>query len=232
MEFKKTAIVVGATSGIGRQLALVLAQEGYLVGITGRRIHLLEELKSQYPDNFIVSDFDISDTIETAEKLKELLARIGFLNLFVLSSGVGYINDNIDFNLEKKTLDVNVIGFTVVADWTISVFTKQKFGHFVAITSIAGLLGSGKTTSYNATKAFQINYLKGLRKNIKKLKMPIYVTDIRPGFVDTEMAKGEKTFWMAPVEKATQQILSAIKKKKAVAYITKRWKVIGLILKL
>lgn len=229
---KKTAIVVGATSGIGRQLALLLAKDGYLVGVTGRRLNLLEELKSELPDNVITSNFDITNISDTHKNLDELVRKLGLVNLVILSSGTGYINNNLDFDVEKKTLDVNVLGFTLVSDWTISLFQKQKFGHFVAITSIAGMTASGKTTTYNATKAFQINYLKGLRKNTNKLKLPIYITDIRPGFVNTEMAKGEKTFWIASVEKAAQQILSAIKHKRQVAYITRRWRIIGIILRL
>ena len=86
--------------------------------------------------------------------------------------------------------------------------------------------------AYNATKAYQMNYLEGLRQKATKLKFHIFVTDIRPGFVDTDMAKGERQFWVATVEKATQQIFKAIKKKKKVAYITKRWRLIALILKL
>lgn len=228
----RTAIVIGATSGIGREVALLLAQNGYLVGIIGRRMNLLEELKSKYTDNFIISNFDITDTTQTTKKLNELVTQLGTLNLLILSSGTGDINDNLDFTAEKKIIDVNVTGFTVVADWVINLFQTEKSGHFVAITSVAGLLGNGQAPAYNATKAFQINYLKGLRQKISSLKIPIYITDIRPGFVDTEMAKGEKKFWMASVEKAARQIFSAIEKKKAVVYVTKRWRIIGIILKL
>lgn len=233
MNSKQIAIVVGATSGIGRELALLLAREGYLVGITGRRLILLEELKFQFPDNFIISNFDITDTIEVTKKLNELTTQLGTLDLLILSSGTGDINDNLDFNIEKRTLDVNIIGFTAIADWAINLFQKQKSGHFVAITSIAGLMGgNAHAPAYNATKAFQINYLKGLRKKIITFKMPIYITDIRPGFVDTDMAKGDIKFWIAPAEKVAKQILSAIKNKKKVAYITKRWRIIGVAFKL
>ena len=86
--------------------------------------------------------------------------------------------------------------------------------------------------AYNATKAFQINYLEGLRQKASKLKMPITVTDIRPGFVNTNMAKGEGQFWVAPVGKAANQTFDAIKRKKKVAYISRRWRLVAILLKL
>ena len=100
-----------------------------------------------------------------------------------------------------------------------------------AISSIGGLRGSRQSTSYNATKAYQINYLEGLRQKATKPKEQIFVSDIRPGLVNTEMAKGEGLFWVMPVEKTAQQIYKAIKKKKKIAYVTKRWKLIASIVK-
>jgi short-subunit dehydrogenase len=85
--------------------------------------------------------------------------------------------------------------------------------------------------AYNATKAYQINYLEGLRQKAKNLKTNIIVTDVRPGFVDTDMAKGDGQFWVSTVGKAARQIFKAINRKKKVAYITKRWAIIGAILK-
>ena len=120
----KKAIVIGATSGIGKQLALLLADKNYVVGITGRRKNFLEELKFERHDNFIISDFDITDSSIVTGKLEELVIALGNVDLFVLSSGTGEINANLDFNIEKKTLDVNVVGFTEVIDWAINYFLR------------------------------------------------------------------------------------------------------------
>jgi short-subunit dehydrogenase len=228
----KKAIVLGATSGIGRQLSVLLANENCLVGATGRRKVNLEELQAMHPENIVISDFDITDTSEVSQRLNELVTQLGGLDLVILNSGVGDFNPDLDFSIEKKTIDVNVLGFTKVADWTFNFFDNQGFGHLVAITSVGGLRGSREAPAYNATKAFQINYLEGLRQKAKYIKKPIYITDVRPGFVDTEMAKGEGVFWMATVEKASSQILTAIKNKKSVSYVTKRWKAIATILKI
>ena len=227
----KKAIIIGASSGIGKELAKILVDNGYKVGITGRQTALLEELKSENSYRYFVKTIDVRDTKNVAKKLEELIAELGGLDLAVISSGTGDMNEGLDFEVEKGTIDTNVLGFTCVADWFFNYFKKQRSGHLVGISSIAGLRGSRRSPSYNATKAYQINYLEGLRQKATKLKEQIYITDIRPGLVNTKMAKGEGLFWVMPVEKAAQQIYDAIKKKKKIAYITKRWLVIALILK-
>jgi short-subunit dehydrogenase len=225
------AIIIGATSGIGKELAMLLVRDGFKVGITGRREILLNELHSLYPDQFTKRSFDISSADNSIE-LSGLVRQLGGLDLLILSSGTGDLNEELDFEIERKTIDTNVIGFTEIIDWSYQYFQKQKYGHIVAISSIAGIKGGRNAPSYNATKAYQINYLEGIRQKAHKQKLSIYVTDIRPGFVDTDMAKGEGKFWVASKGKAAQQIYSLIKRKKPVGYITKRWKIFALMLKI
>lgn len=227
----RNAIIIGATSGIGKELARLLVDDGFKVGITGRRTELLESLKSENPASYFIKAFDVKDTKTAEEKLEELTTELGGLDLVILSSGTGDINDKLDFEIEFRTIETNVIGWTFIADWTFKYFEKQKYGHLTAISSIGGLRGSRQSTSYNATKAYQINYLEGLRQKATKLKEQIFVSDIRPGLVNTEMAKGEGLFWVMPVEKTARQIYKAIKKKKKIAYVTKRWKLIASIVK-
>jgi short-subunit dehydrogenase len=227
----KKAIIVGATSGIGKGLAEIFAENGYKVGIAGRRTDFLEQLKAGRPDSFLVKTMDVIDTSTAVKSMDELVEELGGLDLIVICSGVGNIVENIDFEVEKRTIDVNVIGFTNIADWAFNYFNKQRFGHLVGISSVAGLRGIRYAPSYSASKSYQINYLESLRQKAAHLKLPVYVTDIRPGFVDTAMAQGNKVFWVAPVEKAAQQIFQAIRSKKKVAYITKRWRLLAAILK-
>ena len=228
----KKAIVVGATSGIGKQLAILLAQQGYRVGVTGRRDQLLLNLQSTSPDNFIVSCFDVTEIENVHAALTLLVDELDGLDLLVLSSGTGKINPTLDTKIEQQINNLNIGGFTVVTNWAFSYFQEQGYGQLAAITSIAGLRGSRQAPAYFASKAFQINYLEGLRQKATQLKLPIYITDIRPGFVDTAMAAGEKLFWMASVEKASKQIFSAIQNRRGVVYITKRWRLLAIILKL
>ena len=227
----KKAIIIGATSGIGKGLAKLLVEKGYLVGITGRRTELLTEIKKENPNSYLIKAFDVTVIENIEQNLTDLTTELGGLDLLIISSGIGDINQNLDFKIELRTIETNVLGFTCIADWAFNYFEKQKFGHLVAISSIAGIRGNRQTTSYNATKSYQINYLEGLRQKSVNLKTPIFVTDIRPGFVNTKMAKGKGLFWVSSVEKATEQIFNAIIKKRKIVYVTKRWKIIALILK-
>lgn len=225
------AIVIGATSGLGLEIAKLLSQNGYKVGIVGRRVELLNQLTKENPETFFPKQIDISNTSNSAESLSQLASDMGGVDLLILSSGTGEINEGLDFYIEKQTIDTNVLGFTAVVDWAFNFFTRQGYGHLVGITSIAGLRGNRSAPAYNATKAFQINYLEGLQQRAKKLKLPITVTDIRPGFVNTQMAKGDGLFWVASPQKAAKQILWAIRKNKRVVYITRRWALIAILLK-
>ncbi len=191
----KKAIVVGASSGIGKGLAKLLAENGYKVGITGRKTELLEELKKANADSILIKTFDATDTKASVEKLEELTSELGGLDLLIFSSGTGYLNETLNFEIEKKVIDLNVTGFTNIIDWTINYFVKQGFGHLVAISSAAGIRGSRHAPSYNATKSYQMNYLEGLRQKSTRSKKPIYVTDIRPGLVDTKYRVARQALW-------------------------------------
>ena len=228
----KRAIVIGATSGIGRALVRVLVEKGFRVGATGRREQLLVELQAEHPGKVFISTLDVTDISSVKAKLSALVREIGGLDLLVLSSGTGHVNHALDFAKEKEAIDTNVLPFTLIAGWAFTFFEKQKSGHFVGITSIAGLRGGRHAPAYNATKAFQIRYMEGLRAKAKKARLPIVFTDIRPGFVDTAMAKGDDVFWVAPVPKAAAQIYRAIENKKPVAYITRRWGLIAFMMRL
>ncbi|MFN5317971.1 MAG: SDR family NAD(P)-dependent oxidoreductase [Bacteroidia bacterium] len=228
----KKAIVIGSTSGIGKGLAKTFAANNYNVGITGRRKELLLELNDEHPDVFKLKVLDVTDTATTLQHLEALTVELGGLDLLVISSGIGEINETLDFEIEKQTIATNIIGFTCIADWAYTFFEKQKAGHLVVISSVGGIRGSRHAPAYNATKAYQINYTEGLRQKAAKQKLPIFITDIRPGLVDTKMAKGEGLFWVMPLEKAVGQMYKSIVAKKKVVYVTKRWRLIAALLKL
>lgn len=227
----KRAIIVGASSGIGRELALLLTANSYTVGITGRRDQLLLNLQAERPDRFMVSVFDVTDVANVPAHLRKLADKLGGLDLLVISSGTGKASTTLDPAINQETNAVNVGGFITVADWAFNYFEQQGFGHLAAVTSVAAIRGNRHAPAYNASKAYQVNYLEGLRQRAFSLKKPIHVTDIRPGFVDTAMASGN-VFWMAPVEKAARQILNAIKCKRNVVYITNRWRLVAFLLKI
>ncbi len=226
----KTAIVIGATSGIGRALARQLAASGASVGITGRRKTLLEELAAESPEHYRIAAFDVTAP-EAVERLEALSAELGRVDLVVYSSGTGNLNPELDERIELETNKVNVDAFTRAMDWAYRYFRAQGGGHLVAISSVMGLRGSGTAPAYAASKAYQVNYLQGLQQRAAHEEADIRVTDIRPGSVQTDMMKGEGHFWISTPEEAASCILRAIQKRKRVQYVTPRWEAIGQILK-
>lgn len=220
------AIVIGATSGIGKELARLLSQNGYILGITGRRIHLLKELQAELSTRSVMRQMDVADSSAAIEQLNGLIAELDGVDLFVMNAGTGFIDPALPWHLEKETIDVNVTGFTAMANVAYHHCVTRGSGHLVGISSLAAIRG-GQAAAYNASKAYMSTYLQGLRYRIAKLGLPIAVTDIQPGFVNTPMAKGEGLFWVASPQKAARQIYDAIRRQKTHAYVTRRWRVIG-----
>tara|TARA_R110002073_G_scaffold218893_3_gene379292 strand:+ start:3421 stop:4143 length:723 start_codon:yes stop_codon:yes gene_type:complete len=229
----KTAIVFGATSGIGKSLTEILVKNNYKVAITGRRIKNLEELKNKYPNQILVKQNDIQQIEDVENIFNEIVAEFKTVDLIVQSSGVGFVNPKLEWNLLAQTINTNVLGVTKLYSLAYKLFKEQQFGHLVGISSIASIRGNRAAPDYFSSKAFQKAFLESLYIKTKSIKSKkVFITDIRPGFVDTPMALGDDIFWMVPLDKAATQIYSAIKKKKRVAYISKRWAIIAFVLKI
>ncbi|MCG7548098.1 SDR family NAD(P)-dependent oxidoreductase [Pseudoalteromonas sp. Of7M-16] len=224
------AIIIGATSGIGKALATHMAKQGYKLGLTGRREHLLHSLQQQLGTQTCISVMDIAQPHNAIAQLKQLIEQMQGVDIIIINAGTGSCEPDFPLSGELETIAVNVTGFTCIANAAYHYFTQQGAGHIVATSSIMSLRG-GPCASYNASKAYIASYLEGLYCRAYRDGIDISVTDIRPGFVDTEMAKGNGIFWLAPVDKAAQQILSAIEKKKRIAYVTKRWQLIALLMR-
>lgn len=226
----RKTVVIGASSGIGREIAEQLLSSGDTVVLCARRTFLLEELHDRFPDTSMVETLDVNDTVHVESNLKRIFNNLKQVDWLILSSGIGDFNADLDFDTEKKTIETNVSGFTAIVDCAFNLFKNQGFGQLAAITSIGGLRGGAGSPSYNASKAYQINYLEALQIKARKEKLPVYVTDIRPGFVDTKMAKGEELFWVIPVAKASAQIIKAILNKRRMVYVSRRWGLIAFII--
>lgn len=226
----KKAIVIGASSGIGRGLAQKLVAKGFRVGITGRRLNLLQELQAENPTSYVIKSFDIKDAHSIPLQLSELVKELGGLDLLIINSGAGHRNEALHFEIEEPAILTNILGFTAVADWAYGYFKQENRGHLAIVSSIAGLRGNRFAPAYSASKAYQINYMEGLRQKAKHAQLRVTFTDIRPGFVDTAMAQGDRTFWVATVDKATSQIMRALEQRKEVVYVTKRWRLIACLI--
>lgn len=225
-------IIIGATSGIGKELANLFSGQGDEVGIIGRRSALLKEVAEALPNKSYVRPIDISRTHEAIKELEGLIEEMNGVDTIVISAGLGNFNPILDWSVEQEMINTNVSGFTAMCCAAMKHFIKQGKGHLVGISSIDAIRGNGCAPAYAASKAFVSNYLEGLRFWAHRQKLPIIVTEIQPGLVDTSMAKGSTLFWMAPVKKAAHQIYSAIVTQKAHAYVTRRWCLIAWLLKI
>ncbi len=218
----KKAIVIGASSGIGRAVAVELGLRGYQVGLTARRENLLREAAEEIPTKTIVRTIDISSPESAASRLEELIKQMGGVDVIVINSGVRNPNKDLALKPELDTIAVNVQGFVAMATVALNHFLEKKHGYLAGISSIAGLRGTSNAPAYNASKAFVSIYLNGLWQ--KCIGTGVTVTDIRPGFVDTDMiADIPSKFWVASPQKAAGQILDAMFRKKKVAYVTRRY---------
>jgi short-subunit dehydrogenase len=228
---QKKIIIIGASSGIGREIACKYVAKGYKVGITGRREHLLNELKEKYPDQIFVSCFDVTQQ-ENQRRMEQLIKELGGVDIVIYNSGFGDPSTELNWEIENTTTKTNVNGFVEIVGYVFNYFAQQGYGQIAITSSVAAVRGNSWAPAYSASKAFMSNYAEGLNIKAKRLKKNIIVTDIRPGFIDTKTAKGNGRFWVVAKEKAVTEIIKAIEKKKRVAYITKRWWFVAQIMRL
>ena len=223
-------IIIGSTSGIGRELARLYALNGFRVGVTGRRMNLLLSLQEEFPQNIFIECFDVTGK-ENIPHFQSLIEKLDGLDILIYNSGYGEPSKDLDWEIENRTTAINVYGFVEIVCYGFNYFINQGYGQIACTSSVASVRGNSMAPAYSAGKAFESTYMEGLYLKAKRLKKNIAVTDIQPGFVDTHLAKGDGKFWVAPVKKAAAQIYRAIQKKKKRAYITKRWAIIAWLLK-
>ena len=185
----KRAIVIGASSGIGREVSRLLLADGWTVGVAARREDRLLELKASSPDNVEVMRIDVT-AADAGERLLELVKRLGGVSLFVYCSGVGWQNAGLEPAPELATVDVNVKGFTAMVDTMFNYMAANLGGDIAVISSVAGTKGLGVAPSYSASKVYQNTYIQALEQLSNMRRLHIRFTDIRPGFVDTDLLSG------------------------------------------
>lgn len=224
-------IIVGASSGIGYELAKVYSENGFEVGITARRLENLKQLQQELPGKSYVRQMDVTRYEEARNVLEDLVQEMGGLDILVLNAGIGFSKPS--WENEIRIIEVNAAGFTALANWAVAYFEEKGGGQIAGISSMASLMGTRIATVYSATKAYVSSYMQGIRSRSYYKKQGLVVTDIKAGFIATNLTAGNKgMFWVATPQKAARQIFEAVKKKKRVAYITRRWRIIAWIIKL
>lgn len=217
MDKAKRAIVIGASSGIGREVAQLLMKDGWTVGVAARREERLKESGA-------AAWLQIDVTQDNAtERLRQLIAALGGMDLFFYASGIGKQNRELREDIELATMQTNALGFTRMVGEAYRYFAEQGSGHIAAISSIAGTKGLGPAPSYSATKAMQNVYLQALEQQAHARGLNIRFTDIRPGFVDTALLSGDFHYpMMLKPEAVAKDIVRAIRNRRHIRVID--WK--------
>lgn len=221
----KKIVLIGATSGIGREIALIYLRLGYELGLAGRREDRLLDLKNLFPNQVEIERLDVTDD-GAPERLRQLIQKLGGMDEFLLCSGIGHQNRRLDPAIEIATINTNVAGFTRVLLEAYHYFEEKRGGHISVISSIAGTKGLGAAPAYSATKGFQNLYIDSLAQLAHMEKLDIHFTDIRPGFVKTDLlADGRRYPMLMPVTYAARRIVRAIERRKRVAIIDWRYSI-------
>lgn len=218
----KKIVIIGASSGLGKRLAELYANKDCEVGIIGRRENLLTELAQLYPGKICKRKADIADE-NIEQHIRELITALNGVDIIIVAASIINFNTDLLHQPELETIDVNVKGYTKVLGIAWQYFKEKGNGHIVGITSIAAARGNKLAPAYHASKAFQSVYLESLRVKAKYEKNNIVITELIPGYIDTAMGRGDRLFWVTPPDKAARQAIKAIEKKRARAFITKRW---------
>ena len=221
----KRAIIIGASSGIGREVGTMLLEEGWSIGIAARRTGKLEEIKAGNPDKVQVMPIDVTHE-DAGERLLELVGRMGGVDLFFYTSGIGKANPEVDTPTEVQTVEVNVTGFTRMVDTMFNYMAAHEGGHIAVVTSVAGTKGIGMAPSYSASKTYQSHYIQALEQLAHTRRLNIRFTDIRPGFVDTPLIEGRHYPLTMDVTSTARHILKAVRAHKHVSIIDQRYKIL------
>lgn len=222
----KNAIIVGASSGIGMEVAKVLLSDGWHLGIAARREDKLLELKAMAPERIKVMAIDVTQP-DAGERLLCLIDELGGMDLYFHASGIGRQNRNLKADIELRTMETNAVGFTRMIGTAYRYFAQRGEGHIAAITSIAGTKGLGPAPAYSATKALQATYLQALEQQSRQSGLRIRFTDIRPGFVDTALLNGDFKYPMLLQPAAVaRDIVGSIYKRRHVRIIDLRYRIL------
>jgi short-subunit dehydrogenase len=201
------------------------AEQGDKVAVAARRIDNLKEMQRQFPNNLIPFQVDVTDN--SREQFNQMVEALQGADLVVYCSGMGKQNVDFDMDIEYRTIDVNVTGFTSVVAAVVEYGSKA--GHhvqFATISSIASTKGLGVSASYSATKMYQVRYLESMRQLASIKGWDMGFTVIKPGFIATDFIKDRKYPMTMTLDYAAKRIKRAIDKRKNSAVIDWRWAIV------
>ena len=231
----KKIVIIGASSGIGARVATDFARMGWRVGIAARREDMLKEIKALYPDRIEYMAFDVTAP-DAADRFYDLIELIDGMDYLLFAAGCGWQNPDLDSTKDTRTVETNVMGFTRIVTAAYKYFKETANntpGHIAAITSVAGTKGIGVSAAYSASKRYQWTFLQALDQLAHQQHVNVKITDIRPGFVDTPLLDGSRTYPMEmSIDYVAPRIEMAMLKDRRVAVIDSRWAVVTAMWKL
>jgi len=236
--YTKKAIVIGASSGMGKEVAKMLAADGYIVGMAARRLSLLEKMQQEIPTQTFITQMDAANLDDATQKLTALIDAMGGMDLLVITVTGFYDCDfqSSDYKKSLAVLNVDVAGFFALSRIGLNYFEKQGYGHLVGFSSIDGIRGIASCPAYSASKAFCSRYLEAERNKYMQKNIPIFVTEICPGWVNSrdniDFTTLSHAYWVESLGDASKDIMEAIKNKESIAYICKRWQKVAALLPL
>lgn len=219
----KRIVIIGATSGLGLETARRCIREGWMVGAAGRRTEALERLRAEAPQQVVVEPLDVTCD-DAPRRLRQLIDRLGGMDIYLHSSGIGKRNTELQPGIEIDTLRTNGEGFVRMTTAAFDYFRSHGGGHLAVISSIAGVKGLGAAPAYSATKRMQNTYIDALAQLARMQGLKIRFTDIRPGFVATPLLADNARYplLMQP-ERVAWRIVEALKKRRRRVVIDRRY---------
>jgi short-subunit dehydrogenase len=219
---RSTIVITGASSGIGRALALEMAGRGWVLGLTARRMPLLEQVRDEIRARYgaqtriELATLDVCACDSVGPALHDLFARLGGIDTIVVNAGANDITNIGQGQLNKQLnlIQTNIAGAIATIDAAVEHFTGRGTGHIVGISSLAGLQPVATQAAYCASKAGFSMYLKAARIELKR--KGITVTDILPGYIATDIVEGvdiSKLPFAIPVERAAREMATLITKR-------------------
>ena len=221
----KTAIIMGASSGIGREVARLLLDEGWTVGLCARRTEPLLQLLAEHEGRGVAERIDVTQA-DAAQRLATLFRRMGHVDLYLHVSGIGSQNPRLEEVVELSTAKTNATGFMRMVGEAFRLMEEQGGGHIAVVSSIAGTKGLGPAPAYSATKALQGTYVQALEQLARSRRLNISFTDIRPGFVDTPLLTGQSYPMLLSAPRVARHIVNAIARRRHVVVIDWRYRLL------
>ena len=223
----KSVFITGASSGLGRQMAIEFARRGYRLALTARRLDVLQalqfELKQQGAAVVFVAALDVTDDAAVTQVFAAARASLGTIDIVVANAGIGQLGriGTLTFSKARDTINTNVIGFMATVDVAMQCFRAQGYGHLVGLSSVAAFRGLPAGGAYGASKSAVTAYLQALRAECHG--SPILVTTLSPGFIDTPINRGAKSRpFVIPVEQGGKLLVDLIEKRVECATVP-RW---------